>query len=152
MSKLPKKPTLNKLPGSVTISQDLRSKLGIDDRVLRLPIKDWRNIEAVVNDHFSQHIENENPNAAFETIAPNLKKLENHRPNANSMELVSLKEYAGKVVKYMRNEVRATFRRIFSSKLKLQKEMNERNDLRYQGRINALLVSQNEAIGLQNEE
>ncbi|ORE09395.1 hypothetical protein BCV72DRAFT_239653 [Rhizopus microsporus var. microsporus] len=153
MSKLPKTPTLNKLPGPITTLQDLRSKLGIDGRVLRLPINDWRNIEAIANDHLLQNIENENPNTAFETIASNLKKLENHHPDTNSMESVLLKEYARRVVKYMRNgEARGTFRRVFNSKLKLKKEMNEKNDLRYQERINALLVSQYEAIVLQNEE
>lgn len=149
MPKLPKKPTLNRLPGSLTIPQSLRSKLGIDDRVLTLQIKDWKDVEVMVDDYVSQHIENENPNTALETILSNLRKLKNYRPHVNSLDIILLKEYAGKVERYMRNDIiRAVFKRAFSIK---HKSKNER-DLRCQERTDALLASQNAAMALQKEE
>jgi hypothetical protein len=42
---------------------------------LTLPIKEWRSIEAVVDDYFSQHIGNEDPKTAFEAIVSNMKEL-----------------------------------------------------------------------------
>lgn len=57
--KLPKKPTLNSLKGCTVILPHLREALGINEGVLAGEVKDWNNIDSLVNNYF-EHVEDYN--------------------------------------------------------------------------------------------
>lgn len=57
--KLPKKPALNSLKGCTVISPQLREALGINKGVLAGEVKNWNNINFLVNNYF-EHVENYN--------------------------------------------------------------------------------------------
>lgn len=108
MSTPKKKPSLNGLPGNTTISQQIRSHLNLDPRIITLTANQWDETTALVDNYFETHQLDFRSvaNSVYDTILATFLKISTHEETEGNKSVISkfLRDYCASVHSFLRQK------------------------------------------------
>ncbi|KAI8883510.1 hypothetical protein K501DRAFT_249487 [Backusella circina FSU 941] len=153
MSTPKKKPSLNGLPGTTTLTEGIREKLGVDKKVLTIHARLWVEPSELVDDYFENHqVDFLNlAKNAYNIILSVLLKISIHNKPEGSRTVISqqLQEYSTKVHKFLSQEhIYEEFERFYKLKEIEARKKLEANYTEKEGEVAEELLERRSLVRL----